>query len=183
MRLFIAYQLPRHALESIAAWQAHALIGAADLRVVPRENLHITLAFLGSRSRADVPRIAAILASQAGAALVPTFRLDRYRETSRVGMLELRDDLVAGDDFVFRASVLTGSVMRDLEAANLYRRESRAWRPHVTVARFRSPPGLAPSLPRLAPFQPIAVALYESVSGPAGSVYHALEEVPWRSTP
>jgi RNA 2',3'-cyclic 3'-phosphodiesterase len=183
MRLFIAYRLPEQALDTIAAWQKRALTGVASLRFVPRENLHVTLAFLGSRSRADVPRIAAILESRVREAPEPAFRLDRYWETARVGMLELRDDLVAGDPYVFRGSALTGAVMLDLEAAGLYRREHRAWRPHATVARFKTPPGLAPERPALAPFQPTAVALFESATGPDGSVYHALEEAQWRRLP
>ena len=59
--------------------------------------------------------------------------------------------------------------MLDFEAAGIYERENRDWRPHVTVARFRTPPRLRPALPELGSFSPLDVALYESTLSPAGS--------------
>ena len=47
MRLFLALRPPDAALDTLAAWQREHL--TADVRVVPREHLHITLAFLGHR--------------------------------------------------------------------------------------------------------------------------------------
>ncbi len=60
-------------------------------RVVPAENLHITLVFLGSRPLAEVPAIAAELRGAADAAGPATFELRSYRETPRVGMLVLEE--------------------------------------------------------------------------------------------
>src|SRR4029079_18796748 len=45
LRLFLAVQLPAPAVEELAERQTRELRGG---RIVPRENLHITLAFLGS---------------------------------------------------------------------------------------------------------------------------------------
>ena len=90
MRLFCALQLPGETVEAIAAWQratAHLHGG----RVVPAENLHITLVFLGSRPLAEVPAIAAELHGAADAAKPATFELRSYRETPRVGMLVLEE--------------------------------------------------------------------------------------------
>ena len=60
-------------------------------RIVPPENLHVTLAFLGSRPSEDLAAVAAALARP------PRTRRDRlrvrgYRETRSVGMLVLEDD-------------------------------------------------------------------------------------------
>jgi hypothetical protein len=49
LRLFSALLLPPAAVDTVVAWQAVELASAGtDLRLVPRENLHVTLAFLGS---------------------------------------------------------------------------------------------------------------------------------------
>ena len=62
-----------------------------------------------------------------------------------------------------------GQLMLALETAGRYARESRDWRPHVTVGRFRTPPRLRLSPPPVAPFAAADLALYESTSSPAGS--------------
>ena len=56
-RLFVALDLPGDVREGIAAWQAAELTDPA-LRVVPAENLHITLVFLGWQAEKDFDSIA-----------------------------------------------------------------------------------------------------------------------------
>ena len=46
LRLFCALRLPGEVVETLVRWQHEQLSGG---RIVPRENLHVTLAFLGSR--------------------------------------------------------------------------------------------------------------------------------------
>ena len=62
LRLFVALELPAPAVEAVVAWRP-----ADDpaLRLVGRESLHVTLAFLGAREEADVPVIAEALADGA----------------------------------------------------------------------------------------------------------------------
>jgi len=48
LRLFCGLRLPDDALDRLVSWQ-QAELADADVRVVPREHLHVTLAFLGSR--------------------------------------------------------------------------------------------------------------------------------------
>ena len=69
IRLFCALELPPATVAELAAWQAEHLGHARQRpaqehggRIVPAENLHITLAFLGSRPAAEVPAIAGALA-------------------------------------------------------------------------------------------------------------------------
>ena len=45
--IFIAYTLPAEAASALATWVEEALGGADELRLVPAENLHITLVFCG----------------------------------------------------------------------------------------------------------------------------------------
>jgi 2'-5' RNA ligase len=161
LRLFLALRLPEDALDEIVAWQAESLHG--DLRVVPRENLHVTLAFLGHRPAEELPAIAAARPIE--------LRLERYRETRSVGMLVYAD--VHGT-----ATALADDLQARLEALGVYRREGRPWLPHVTVARFKRRPGLRPRLRTGVPIPPSDAAAYLSRPGRAGAEYVVLESMP-----
>jgi RNA 2',3'-cyclic 3'-phosphodiesterase len=142
LRLFLALRVPDDGVDALAGWQASEL-GAADaVRLVPRENLHVTLAFLGSRPAGELPAILDVL-RRAAAGSAP-LRLDAtgYRETRSVGMLTLADESGA-------AAALAGRLHDDLERLGVYRREARPWLPHLTVLRFRERPGLRPEPPSL----------------------------------
>ena len=139
LRLFLAVRLPAGAVEELAAWQARALRGG---RIVPRENLHITLAFLGSRPAGELPAILDVLRRAATDAEPARFDVTGYRETRSVGMLTLADE--AGG-----AARLARRLHDELEELGVYRREARPWLPHVTVLRFRERPRLRPELPAL----------------------------------
>jgi len=139
VRLFLAVRLPAGAVEALAAWQARALRGG---RIVPRENLHVTLAFLGSRPAGELPAILDVLGRAAAAAKPVRLDVTGYRETRSVGMLKLDDEGGA-------AAGLACRLHGDLEQLGVYRREARPWLPHVTVLRFRERPRLQPEPPSL----------------------------------
>jgi RNA 2',3'-cyclic 3'-phosphodiesterase len=166
-RLFCALTLPDAVLDRLVAWQADELRGV-DGRVVPRDNLHITLAFLGSRPAAEVAPIGAELAAAAAAAGPIRLRVQRYRETRSVGMVVLED--IGG-----QAAPYALDVFERLEQLGVYERERRPWLPHVTVLRFRSPARLRPSLPDLGEFAPSGAAVYLSALRPSGAQYVVLE--------
>src|SRR4051794_17204936 len=174
LRLFLALRLPDEALDEIVAWQAASLHG--ELRVVPRENLHLTLAFLGHRPAGGLPGVAGALRSAAAAAAGPIeLRLEGYRETRSVGMLVYEDIHRTG-------SALADDLQERLEELGVYRREGRPWLPHVTVARFRRRPGLRPRI-RTGVLIPSDAAAYLSRPGRAGASYAVLESTPLKSMP
>ena len=164
LRLFLALQLPDDVVAAIADWQARELRD----RVVPAGNLHVTLAFLGSRPAVELPSILAILGRAAGTAEPPVFELIRWRETRAAGMLELRDRTRNGAE-------LAGRLHDELEALGVYRPEARPWWPHVTVLRYRERPRLSPPLPELGPFAPSGAAAFLSRLHPTGARYEVLE--------
>ena len=170
LRLFCALRLPADAVEELSRWQSEVFSGAGGLRVLGREQLHVTLAFLGSRPAGELEAIADELRSAARAAELATFTVKGYRETRSVGMLVL-------DDEDGRAGALAVGLHERLERLGVYRREARAWLPHVTVLRFRRPPRLRPQLPELRPFSPSGAAVYHSLLRPTGAQYEALERV------
>jgi RNA 2',3'-cyclic 3'-phosphodiesterase len=166
-RLFCALRLPDAVLDALVAWQRREL----RERVVPRENLHVTLAFLGWRPADEVPAIASALRSAAERAELPLFALNGYRETRSVGMVTMDDE---GE----RATALAEDLFERLERLGVYRREQRPWLPHVTVLRFRERPRLRPRLPELPPFSPSDAAVYLSRLRPSGAQYVVLESFP-----
>jgi 2'-5' RNA ligase len=167
VRLFCALRLPDDALDRLVAWQtAHVALA----RAVTRENLHLTLAFLGSRPETDVPGIVRELAAAASAAKPIVFQAIRYRETGSVGMVVLSDEAGA-------AVALAVDLAGRLERLGVYRPERRPWLPHVTVARFRERPGLVPPPPALGRVSPSDAAVYSSVLRPSGAQYSVLESV------
>jgi 2'-5' RNA ligase len=168
LRLFLALRLPEAALDDLEAWQREHLHG---VRILPREHLHVTLAFLGRRPGGELEAIVDAL-RQACARVPGELRLTpaRYRETRSVGMLVL-------DDEDGRAAALAGDVHDRLERLDVYRREQRAWLPHVTVARFRERPRLRPGAPPGRTFVPSDAAAYLSRLRPSGAQYEVLESV------
>jgi len=167
-RLFCALQLPEETLGALVEWQARELAAG---RAVPPGNLHVTLAFLGSRPAAEVPSIGAQLAAASAAAGEIRLRPLRYRETRSVGMVVLED--LGG-----AATALADELGARLERLGVYRREERPWLPHVTVLRFRERPRLDPLPPELGEFGVVRSALYRSALGPGGARYDVLGSLP-----
>jgi RNA 2',3'-cyclic 3'-phosphodiesterase len=170
LRLFCALLLPPPAVDGLATWQAAELASSEDLRIVPRENLHITLAFLGSTPAARVGEVARALRTGCAGQERPVFAARRYRETRSVAMIELTDD--GG-----RGARIAEELFGALEEGGLYRREQRSWLPHVTVARFRSRPRLRPSPPELGEVAPSDAAVMISRLRPGGAQYEVFESV------
>lgn len=177
IRLFCALQLPEDALDRVVAWQREQLAShAARLRPVPRANLHATLAFLGSRQAGDVPVVAAALGEAALAAGPVGLRPRRYRET-RVSRQRQGVGMIVCDDVDGVGAALAADLGERLEQAGVYRREARPWLAHVTVARFREPPGLRLETLPDGNICSVRCALYRSSLGPGGAVYDVLASV------
>jgi RNA 2',3'-cyclic 3'-phosphodiesterase len=167
VRLFLGLPLPVETVERLVPWQQAELRG---VRIVDPAHLHVTLAFLGSTPVARYPEIAAALAEVARGGEGPVLTASRYRETRSVAMLVL-------DDRETRAARLADGLHGRLERLGVYERERRAWLPHLTVARFRRPPRLAPAVPDLGEVMPSEAAVYLSRLRPGGAQYEILESV------
>ena len=168
VRLFLALRLPDDVLDAVADWQATRLDG---VRTVRRDDLHVTLAFLGSRPAGDLAGILGAL-REAAALAGPDLRLAAtgYRETRSVAMLVL-------DDAGGRVAALADDLQARLERLGVYRREGRQWLPHLTVARFRERPRLRLEPPAMGTFVPSDAAAYLSRLRPGGAEYRVLEAV------
>lgn len=172
LRLFLALRLPDDVKDAIDAWGAANL---APLRRIHGDDLHVTLAFLGRRPASDVPAVVGALRAAVAAAEPFPLAVAAWRETPSVGMLEL-------DDPTGSACALALDLHLRLEELGLYRRERRPWTPHLTVARFRARPRLAPPLPRVRTFVPSDAAAYLSRLHPSGARYDVLDSAPLGAT-
>lgn len=170
LRLFVAFRLPDDALRGLTEWQRDELRVPEGVRLVSKEDLHATIAFLGSRPSEELPDITDVVREAARAGAEPVLTPKRYRETRSVGM-------VVFDDDQDRAARIAEDVHGRLERLGVYARENRAWLPHVTVARFRSPPRLKPPVPQLGAVSLSDVAVYISTLRRGGAQYEVLESV------
>jgi 2'-5' RNA ligase len=167
LRLFLALRLPNVVLDEVERWQHEQL---REVRVVSREHLHVTLAFLGHRPAGELEAIVGSLHGAAAGAGEIRLTPVRYRETRSVGMLVLEDD--GG-----RAMQLAEHVQQRLEQLGVYRREGRPWLPHLTIARWRTRPRLRLEPPPVGTFVPSDAAAYLSRLHPDGARYEVLESV------
>jgi RNA 2',3'-cyclic 3'-phosphodiesterase len=165
IRLFCALQLPDDVRLEIADWAERALRGGRRVRA---DDLHVTLAFLGHRPAGELPAIAGELRAAAREARPAELRPLRYRETRSVGM-------VVCDDVGGAAGALAADLQERLERLGVYRREARAWLPHITVQRFRERAGLRPEVANMRSIHVVRSALYRSILGPGGARYDAVE--------
>ena len=167
----------------LVVWQREHLHGvagnsAADnraaqhraARIVPPENLHVTLAFLGSRPANEKPAISRALAEAAGAIGPVRLHPTAYREGRSVGM-------IVCEDITGTATGLAADLTERLERLGAYRRETRPWLPHITVLRFNDRPGLAPPVENICSISVVRAALYSSALRPSGAQYDVLETV------
>ena len=164
-RLFCGLRLPDRALDTLSEWQAEHVNAR---RPVPRDHLHVTLAFLGHRPVEELESILGALREAAAASSPIRLVPERYRETRSVGMLVLSD--LGGE-----ATRLAEDLQDRLERLGVYEREQRPWLPHLTVVRFRERPRLQPPLPDLGEVSPSDAAAYHSVLRSGGAQYVVVE--------
>jgi RNA 2',3'-cyclic 3'-phosphodiesterase len=182
VRLFVALDLPVPVREGLIAWGAEAL-GDPALRPVPAENLHITLAFLGSRPEREVGRIARVVEQN----VAPAPLLELLDPVSRPPRGRAR--LFAVPVLSPGAEQMQAQLSELLISERLYEPEKRPFWPHVTVARVRAegrgsrrpmrvehPPGSLPAELREPHFSG-RLTLYRSELQPSGARYVPLAQV------
>lgn len=172
-RLFVGVPLPPAATALVRAAQ-EALPADLGLKMVRPEQTHVTLAFIGEAS---------MQAREAARAVVGGLPLTSGGLTTLGGYLYLpsarRPRVVAlgvdDTDAVF--SELFEWVMAGLERARVMRREKRPFKPHVTIARLRTPVDVRPkSECGRVEFPVESVRLYRSELRREGAVYTIVEE-------
>ena len=171
---FIALPLLAEVRMAVDRWRA-----GLDLpgRLVPPENLHVTLRFVGKADPTGRDRIAAEL-DQADLGGPFSFRVGGVGGFPTLGKAAVAWAVLENDGG--RAARLAAAADRAVAAAG-FGAEDRPFRGHLTLARIRPPRNLSPLAAR--PPARIAVRAAEAVlylSRPGGgpAVYEALERFP-----
>jgi len=166
MRLFVAIPVGEAARRSLELLVRGMRRPADGLRWTAPEGWHITLVFLGETAAEKLPRLVDELNSIRATAFSVEFGEPEVFE--RAGALVVGVQPSAG------LTALQSIVTRAAEAAG-FRREERAYRPHLTLARakrgeqIRVQPGRA----TVAGFTAREFVLFESFLEPAGARYEA----------
>jgi 2'-5' RNA ligase len=179
-RAFVAVPLPEPVLDAVAA--AVATIGELPgARWATREQQHVTLQFLGNH--ADIDAVAAALHDLAvhagdvrigGAGAFPSERRARV----------LWAGIAQGDSLLVQLAAAVGALLAPLG----HEPEARAYRPHLTLARWKAPTDVRPVVASLQAcdfgdaWRVDEVVVYESVLGRGGAQYVARAVVPLSSS-
>jgi RNA 2',3'-cyclic 3'-phosphodiesterase len=173
VRAFFGLAVPEPQREALAHFIAACARLAPEFRWTARENLHLTIRFVGSVERALVEAVADALGQRPLAAFhmelgdVGTFGRGR---AARVVWLGLRSGAEGG-------AVLAAQVEEECVRAGLPA-ESRLYQAHLTLARARPREGARlpelPAMPRMEPWRADRLVLYSSRLTKAGAVYEAM---------
>lgn len=183
LRTFLAIDLDESILAGLAQTQDKLARFDANLRVVPRENLHVTLHFLGD---VQDDRIAEVCRRMAGAAaMVSPFDIDICGVSPQPAHGALRMVWALVGDPTGDLGALHEALSAELGDMAL-REEDREFRPHVTLARIRSARdgrGLREQIARHADedfgIQHVAeVVAYSSQLTPDGPMYAPIARAP-----
>lgn len=139
-RIFTAFGLSDEARDAVA--RSAAAIGIRDVSVVPRENLHITLAFLGDLAHPDalIDALRGAAAECASAAVrLGTAGGFPGRRRARVLTVEISDPHGA-------LAAAAGRLHAAMAAVPISWRADRPWVPHITIGRARRSPVRAPDV-------------------------------------
>lgn len=134
-------------------------------RKMRRENLHLTLAFLGEQTDAVTPALAAILQNLSGAHLLLVLDHLGYFARQRIvwaGAYNAPDALFD----------LHRKLANALQQAGINYDAPRSFIPHVTLARNAEPPSVFPFLP--ISWTADTIALVESTTRAEGAFYEVL---------
>ena len=173
--LFVALDLPKKVRVALAAWSVRAAEGAGGaLRAVARENLHLTLAFLGAREETEAPALGAIVTATAGAMSHLSLGGPLWLPPRRPGVLT-----VGVHDVTGALTSLQASLTEALRTEAAFAPRAQPFRPHVTVARVRRGRSVRPRDVELPPspsasFAAVALTLYRSRTSPGDARYEPL---------
>lgn len=176
LRLFFALQ-PEPKQKTALAERAAPLAAQLEAQVIPAENIHATLCFIGAVAPADLEKLKSVAAAQHARGLSLRFDTLEYWQKPRILC-------ATGGESVIPAPVLelADGLGRGAQAAG-FQPDIKPFRPHLTLARKIAPAHAArcewpqtfdpPLLVRCDRF-----VLMESRRGESGSIYSVVDSWP-----
>jgi len=177
LRVFVALDIPQEVRSAIGALERRLEPECRGARWVRLESMHVTLKFIGEAEDDKVARIQQELSAVHSSAPVRiVFRGAGFFPNERHPRV-----FWAGMEAAPNLAELAGEIEQRLEALGITR-EERAFKPHLTLARFKSEEGLARLRAALAGAGPLEFGsmetremhLYQSRLQRGGAVYTKL---------
>jgi 2'-5' RNA ligase len=182
LRVFVALEIPPEVRGALDAVMRKLEPESRGARWVRSESLHVTLKFIGEAPAPQVEQIKSELAAvRADDSVRIAFRGAGFFPNERHPRV-----FWAGIEAAGNLAELAAEVERRLEPLGIPR-EAREFRPHLTLARFKSEEGLARLRAALATAGPLEFGsmetrelhLYESRLERGGAVYTRLASFPF----
>jgi 2'-5' RNA ligase len=136
LRTFLAVPLDKSLRDRAVTLQEKLAATGAQVKWVEPENLHLTLLFLGEVDERDLASVCKATA-QACAAVVP-FRLSLEGVGGFPNLRRPRTLWIGSGEGSQELCVLHDALERPLLELGCYRREERAFTPHLTLGRVKS---------------------------------------------
>lgn len=178
IRSFLAVPLPAELQARLACLQQELKQSMPELRASAPENLHLSLQFLGNQSQEILDKVGRLMLSTG--ACSPSFSvfirgLGGFPDGRRPRVVWL------GVDPPAQLSALQAALAEGLAELGLPR-ETRSYRPHLTLGRLRRPPADSGIMERLkssdcGQLGVTRLVLFSSQLTPQGAVHHPLREV------
>jgi 2'-5' RNA ligase len=185
IRAFLAIDLPGEVRGEITAIQAGLKDALEGVRWTRSEGIHLTLKFFGDIDNATIGSISDIVGKRTkgfGLLSLAMGRMGAFPNPGRARVLWLG---VEGD--IENLAFLQGSMEEDFEALG-FAKETRSFKPHLTLGRARSSRGTIMGLREAmesvryespTPFSAEGLTLFKSDLAPGGAVYTKLAYFPF----
>ena len=187
MRTFIAIEISEEIRNTLAQIQSHLKYAGADVKWVAKDNIHLTLKFLGEVSEDKIEKIKSIL-NAIGSETKP-FEIT-VKEIGAFPKIDYPRVIWVGlDKGADESKELAKRIDEELSKIG-FQKETRPFAAHLTLGRVRSPKNRAALVEKLLSvnlspityhLQPItSIILFQSTLTPQGSIYSKLHEAEFR---
>ena len=182
MRLFIAIELSDPVKDSLTQIQSHLKYAAADVKWVERDNIHLTLKFLGEIDEKKAAVISTILDNIAKdfspfEITIKDLGVFPKMDFPRVVWVGLEE----------KGAKIVEEIFKKIEERLVelgFDKEARAFTSHITIGRVRSPKNKEALKEKILSYDlspttksPISsIILFQSTLTPKGSIYTKLHE-------
>jgi len=181
MRAFIAIDIPQNIKEKIDSLQQELKRSGAAVRWTSPMGIHLTLKFLGETKEEKIEKIINKLESN-----LPPFDSMKIKLKGLGGFPNLKRPRVIWigiDTEGARLKELQGAVERNLQSLG-FPRESRGFKPHLTLGRMKNLRGLSLLLEmikekvdiELGEFTADSLYLFQSILKPNGAEYNRIHQ-------
>ena len=181
MRAFIAIELSEEIRSSLAQIESHLKYSGADVKWVDKDNIHLTLKFLGEITEEKCEKIKSIL-DDIGKSVKP-FEIS-IKDIGAFPKIDYPHVIWVGLDKGVNESKELAEKIDDALSKIGFQKETRAFTAHLTIGRVKSPKNKDAlkekvgtcKIPTVNAQNISSVILFQSKLTPKGSIYTKLHE-------